>query len=126
MDTVSPPPSTLSPSLKSDTPLSSEPETIPDNETHLPARANVEPDPEPVEEAVSNTTAESEYCQCPPSKTAFPFPDATDSGETKSVKKVDDTKEDSPGMPEFITKLEDMEVVDGSPVVLSVKVKGEL
>ncbi|XP_072047598.1 myosin light chain kinase, smooth muscle-like [Amphiura filiformis] len=122
VDTVSPPPSTLSPSLKSDTPLSSEPETLPDDETRLPVQTADEPEPV-VEEPVNTTTTESEFCQCPSTTTVFTFPDETDSKEPKVEKKEDVAKGE--GIPEFVTKLEDMEVVDGSPVVLSVKIKGE-
>ena len=130
-DSISPDPSTLSPSVKSDTPVSSEPETIPDNETRLSSHHTAESEPiepnepvqaispspaerviSPVEQLVTNTDASSEYCQCPPTVGT----DSTDSGKQN---------EEYAGLPDFVTKLKDMEVVDGSPVTLSVQVKGK-
>ena len=130
-DTISPDPSTVSPSVKSDTPVSSEPETIPDNEIRLSSHPAADPEPveptepaqaisqspteraiSPVEQVVTNTEASSEYCQCPPTVGT----DSTDTGKQN---------EEDAGLPDFITKLKDMEVVDGSPVTLSVQVKGK-
>lgn len=59
--------------------------------------------------------------------------DTTDGSQQQQIevfetKKDDDSitmKVDAAGGPEFVTKLQDMEVVDGSPVILSVKVKGK-